>query len=432
MQTLRIHTPRDAGDVREIVAASRASGERLEILGAARCRSYGRPVHADAVLDLAALSGVLLYEPAELVLSARAATPLAEIKQLLAENRQHLAFEPPDFGPLWGGAPGSGTIGGCLLLGLGGSRRSTGGAPRDHFLGLKGVNGFAQEFAAGGRVVKNVTGFDLPKLFAGSLGTLGILTEVTLKVMPAPQRSVTLAFVGLSVAQGLALLAVTASSPAQATGGAYLPESIVARSAVHVARAAGEPLTLLRLEGFAPSVEWSAQRIAELARPFSREPPLRFESEDAMQVWRETSSVSAFVDGTTAPVWRISCEPARAAAVIAEIETRSAAEWYLDAFGGLIWARLAESDDAGEAVIRGALARSVNSPGPARNAELGKGADVAQPAGHATLVRASAEVRGRVAPFTPMEPGLAALTRRVKQQFDPDGLFNPGRMYEGV
>lgn len=412
---MRTHTPRDADDAREIVATACASGERLEILGGARCRYYGRPVRADALLDLSALSGVLLYEPAELVLTARAATPLAEIKKLLGENRQHLAFEPPDLGPLWGGAPGSGTIAGCLLLGLGGSRRSTGGAPRDHFLGLKGINGYAQTFAAGGRVVKNVTGFDLPKLFAGSLGTLGVLTEVTLKVMPAPQQTVTIAFPGLAVAQGLAVLAATASSPAQATGGAYLPQGIAARSALPAVRATGGSLTLLRLEGFAPSVEWSAQRIVELSKTFSHEPPLRLESEDSMQVWREISSVSAFVDdpsadGSTTPVWRISCEPARAAAVIAEIEKRSAVDCYLDAFGGLIWAHLAESGDGGESAIRGAV----------------------RSAGHATLVRASAAVREQVAPFTPLEPGLAGLTRRVKQQFDPGGLFNPGRMYQGI
>src|SRR5262249_11917595 len=152
-----------------------------------------------------------------------------------------------------------------------------------------------------------------------------------------PQSSVTLAFAGLSVSQAMALLAATASSPAQATGGAYLPRSIAARSASPAMRTPGGSLALLRLEGFAPSAEWSAQRIVELSRPFSQEPPLRLESEDSMHLWREISSVSAFADDTTTPVWRISCEPARAASVVAEIETQSGAQWYLDAFGGLIW-----------------------------------------------------------------------------------------------
>ena len=151
-----------------------------------------------------------------------------------------------------------------------------------------------------------------------------------------------------------------------------------------------------------------------------------------MQMWREISSASSFADRSMTPVWRISCEPARAAAVIADIETRSAAEWYLDAFGGLIWVHLAQSDDAGESVVRGALARSSDITAHESRAALDRKAQVPPLVGHATLVRASPEVRERVAPLPPLEPALAALTRRVKQQFDPEALFDPGRMYEGV
>lgn len=428
---MRTHAPRDAADVLDIVAQACASGERLEIVGGGRCRGYGRPMGVDAALDLSALSGVVLYEPEELVLSARPATPLAEIEALLLEHHQHLAFEPPDLGPLWGRAAGGGTIGGCLLLGLGGPRRMAAGGPRDHFLGLKGINGHGQVFAAGGRVVKNVTGFDLPKLFAGSLGTLGVLTEVTIKVMPRPQTALTLAVPGLSASDGVALLGQAARSPAQITGGAHLPPAIAAASAVPALRSTGRSSTLLRLEGFAPSVEWSASLLAELVRGIASEPLLRVEQKETQILWREIGSVSYFADGTASPVWRVSIEPARAAEYVAAIEARAGASCFFDGCGGVVWVRVpgnAMADapesgttdalaDAGAAIVRGGLV------------DAGSGTSGIGAVGYATLVRAAASVRDRVPPFQPLEPGLASLTHRVKQQFDPRGVFNPGRMY---
>jgi glycolate oxidase FAD binding subunit len=417
-----------------------AGGEKLSLRGGGRCQDFGRPVRTDAMLDLAALSGVLVYEPAELVVTARAATPLAQIKELLARHRQYLAFEPPDLGPLWGQDVGSGTIGGCLMLGLGGSRRASAGAPRDHFLGLKGVNGHAQQFAAGGRVVKNVTGFDLPKLFAGSLGTLGVVTEVTLKVMPMPERTLTLAVPGLSAAQAIQLLTKAASGPAQSTGGAFLAENLAARSALPALSSAKRSFVLLRLEGFAPSVEWGAQFLLDVVREHSLEPPLRIGNEESQTLWNEISSVAYFApearseasataaagpsDASSATaaagtepssqIWRISVEPSSCAAVVGSIESRTGAACFFDCFGGVIWVQIPVAPDAVESVVRGALLQG------------------GRIVGHATLVRASAEVRERIAPFQPLEAALAALTRRVKQRFDPLGIFNPGRMYEGV
>ncbi|MBV9250079.1 MAG: FAD-binding protein, partial [Acetobacteraceae bacterium] len=170
---------RDPKDVEQAVQWALAEGKTLELIGAASKRAIGRPSQTDLSLDLSALSGVTLYEPEELVLSAKAGTPLAQIESLLAGKCQQLAFEPMDCGAILGGAHAGGTIGGTLAANLSGPRRIKAGAARDHFLGFTAVSGRGEIFKSGGRVVKNVTGYDLCKLLAGSWGTLAAMTEVT-------------------------------------------------------------------------------------------------------------------------------------------------------------------------------------------------------------------------------------------------------------
>src|SRR5262245_2838718 len=183
--------PRDAGDVTAAVQWALANSKTLEIVGQGSKRALGRPAQTDATLDLSAIAGVTLYEPEELVLSARAGTLLAEIERLVAANNQELAFEPMDYGPLLGAAPGQGTIGGALATNLSGPRRLKAGAARDHFLGVTAVSGHGRAFKSGGRVVKNVTGYDLCKLLAGSWGTLAVMTDVTLKTLPRAETEAT-------------------------------------------------------------------------------------------------------------------------------------------------------------------------------------------------------------------------------------------------
>jgi len=176
--------PRDAKDVEAAVAWALAEVKTLEIVGHGSKRGIGRAAQWDLSLDLSDLSGVTLYEPEELVLSARAGTPLAEIETLLAAHNQELAFEPMDYGPVFGAPAGCGTIGGTIAANLSGPRRIKAGAARDHFLGVSAVSGRAETFKSGGRVVKNVTGYDLCKVLAGSHGTLAVMTDVTVKVLP--------------------------------------------------------------------------------------------------------------------------------------------------------------------------------------------------------------------------------------------------------
>src|SRR5271163_1904268 len=179
--------PRDAAEVEQAIQWALAEGKALEVVGRGSKRAIGRAAQWDATLDLSGLSGVTLYEPAELVLSAKAGTPLAEIEALVDASAQELAFEPMDDGPLLGTAAGGGTTGGALAANLSGPRRIKAGAARDHFLGFSAVSGRGETFKSGGRVVKNVTGYDLCKLLAGSYGTLAVMLDVTIKTLPKPE-----------------------------------------------------------------------------------------------------------------------------------------------------------------------------------------------------------------------------------------------------
>ena len=363
-------------------------GRTLEIVGTGTRRGYGRPVVADDVLDVGGLAGVVDYDPAELVLTARPGTLIADIAILAAAHGQHIAFEPPDLAPLWGGAAGSGTLGGALALGLGGPRRPFAGAPRDHFLGFAAVNGLGEQFSAGGKVIKNVTGYDLPKLMAGSLGTLAVLTEVTIKMLPAPRATATLAWGGLDTAAAVALMTRALGSPAEITGAAHVPAR------------AGPATTRLRLAGVPVAVEAGIAALGSLLSAFGQAARI----DDADAFWRDVGGVHAFADDTDL-VWRVSLPPSQAVAFVTALNSDDA-RWFFDWGGGLVWVMQRADDDIGR--VRRALTAT--------------GGD-----GHATLVRAPEAVRHAFPPFQPLASALAALNARVRARFDPAGTLNPGR-----
>ena len=244
--------PRDAKDVEAAVQWALAQKKSLEIVGHGTKRSLGRPAQVDATLDLSGLTGVTLYEPEELVLSARAGTPLAEIEALLDAKAQQLAFEPMDYGPLLGGLPGQQTIGGVLAANMSGPRRIKAGAARDHFLGFSAVSGRGEPFKSGGRVVKNVTGYDLCKLMAGSWGTLAAMTDVTVKTLPRPETEASVLVLGLAPARAADAMAAAMGSSCDVSGAAHLSAELALRASDDLA--IGHSVTALRLEGVAPSV----------------------------------------------------------------------------------------------------------------------------------------------------------------------------------
>ncbi|WP_027156345.1 glycolate oxidase subunit GlcE [Mesorhizobium sp. WSM2561] len=385
------------------VAWAAAEETPLEILGHGSKRGIGRPLQTEHTLDLSKLSGVTLYEPAELVLSAKAGTPLAEIEKLLAENGQQLAFEPLDYGPLLGGEKGKGTIGGVLAANLCGPRRLKAGAARDHILGIAAVSGRGEAFKSGGRVVKNVTGYDLSKLMANSWGTLAVLTEVTFKVLPAAETEVTLAVRGLLDDHAAAAMALALGSSAEVSSAAHLPERLAARVAGGVLGSTAA--TLLRVEGFGPSV---AYRIAALKDLLGNAGPLKeISGETSHSVWRDIRDCAPFADGLEKPVWRVSMAPAQGHQMVLALRMQAAVDAFYDWQGGLIWLRMEHGDP--EADLLRALVRQYGG-------------------GHATLVRAAPSHRAAVPVFEPQAPHLAALSARLKAEFDPKAILNPGRM----
>lgn len=392
--------PRDEGDLVEIVQAAAANGTLLELVSGGTKRAFGRPIEGRLV-DLSALSGVTAYEPAELVLTARPGTPMSEIEGLLAQHRQQLAFEPPDLAPLFGAPAGRQTLGGVLGANLSGPRRIKAGAARDHFLGFRAVSGRGEAFKAGGRVVKNVTGYDLPKLLAGSFGTLAALTEVTIKVHPAPEKLRTVLIYGLDEAGAVRALAQAAGSPHEVSGLAHLPPEAARRSGVSYVAGAGASVTAVRVEGPGPSVEHRCRALRDELKGFGATEELH--GMNSARFWQEVRDVAPLLPESVAPVlWRLSVTPSEAPAILRAL---AAERWYADWAGGLIWLGV---DAAEPERVRAAVG----------------------PHGHATLVRAPAAARG--AAFQPQPPALAALTRRVKESFDPLRLFNRGRMYEDV
>jgi glycolate oxidase FAD binding subunit len=318
-----------------------------------------------------------------------------------------------DYSAILGGTAGRGTIAGVLAANLSGPRRIKAGAARDHFLGCSAVSGRGETFKSGGRVVKNVTGYDLCKLLAGSWGTLAAMTEVTIKTLPAPETEETILICGLDPPGAVAAMAAAVGSSCDVSGAAHLPAGVPA--GVPGASGAAGAVTALRLEGFAPSVAHRRRTIEDLMRSFGELAAIG--GSVSRDFWRAVRDVTPFAAAreppraVERPLWRISTAPSRGAEVGTMIARAAAARMLYDWAGGLIWLALDPSEDAGATLIRRAVAAH---------------------GGHATLVRAPASVRAAVGVFDPPDPAVAALTRRVKESFDPRRLLNPGRMWAGV
>ncbi len=398
--------PRDAKEVEDAVRWALGEEKALEIMGQGTKRAIGRPSQTDLTLDLSGLSGVTLYEPEELVLSAKAGTPLAEIETLLEQNNQQLAFEPMDYGPVFGLEPGKGTIGGVIAANLSGPRRIKAGAARDHFLGVNAVTGRGETIKSGGRVVKNVTGYDLCKAFAGSWGTLGVMTDVTVKVLPKPETESSVLIGGLEDGQGVRAMTAAMGSSCDVSGAVHLPDHVASWfDGVPKAQAA----TVLRLEGFAPSVAHRKDMLTALMKSYGEAAVL--DEKVSRAFWRSVREIKPFAAAGVRerPLWRISTVPSRGHEFAAAMSP--AAQMFYDWAGGLIWLAMPFGDEPAAASIRDLL--------------TGLG-------GHGTLVRAPAAVRAAVDVFEPQEAGLAALSKRIKEGFDPKGVLNPGRMWAGV
>ena len=409
MDTLKV---RDAKDVEEVVRAAIASEQPLEIIGHGTRRQIGQPMATNAVLEISALNAVTSYEPNELIITVQSGAPLADVQSLIDSKNQQFAFEPVDTSALLG-ASGSGTIGGMIGAGLAGPRRIKAGGVRDHLLGAHAVSGFGDSFKTGGRVVKNVTGYDLCKLLAGSWGTLAVMTEVTLKVMPRPESERTLMLSGLDDLTANRAMTAALGSPFDVSGAAHLPNSAFRSTGGTLAGLGpeGQAITLLRLEGIAASVVDRASSLGKTLAPFGSVDMLQDDASAA--VWRAVRDIEPFAAGGALgawPVWRIVCPPASGGALGQALARDTGGDVIYDWGGGLIWAALPPKPDAQAALVR------------QRVEALG---------GHASLIRASELVRRNLDVFHPQPGGLAALSERVRHSFDPRIILNRGRMVRG-
>jgi len=395
---------RDEADVAAAVADAAGRGRRLEIIGSGSRRGLGRPIAADAVLDVSGLTGITLYEPEELVLAARCGTPVKDIEAMLAARGQMLAFEPMDTGPVLGLLAGGGTLGGLYAVNLSGPRRLSAGSARDHALGLRAVSGRGEVFKAGGRVVKNVTGYDLPRLNAGAFGTLAVATEITLKVLPRPQTQLTLRLAGLDADRAAAAMSAAMGSSCEVSGAAWLPASVAGR----VPHAGASEAVMLRLEGVGPSVTARRDMLARVLAAFGTAEVL--EEPASAALWPALRDALPFADGSQNALWRISTAPMAGPPLARHLAETLGAEAYCDWAGGLVWLAL---------------------PNEASHVEIVR-PHIATINGHATLLRAPERERERIAVFQPLDGPLAALTRRVKVSFDPAGVLNHGRMHLGL
>ena len=382
---LKSERPTTPVEVLELVADAGAAGRALEIIGGGTKRSIGAVTGAAAVLSLAKLDKVVDYAPEELVLTAQAGARLSDLEQLVAAEGQMLPFEPPHLTGLLG-SRGEPTLGGVLAANLSGPRRIRAGAARDHFLGFEAVTGRGEAVKAGGKVVKNVTGYDLSKLMAGSWGTLAVLTEVTIKVLPAGRTELTLLFFGLDDNRACELMAKAMNAPVELSGAAHLPTRTAARKPLKGEMA----VTALRLEGFEASVAARTEALIAALKSFGRAEQL--DAEHSREFWTQVREVEAF-RGDKRPLWRISVAPASGWRVGEALSGDALYDWA----GGLIW--LLSQDDP--AKVRGVVHA------------LG---------GH------TACYRGEGSGFEPVVGSLAALSARVKAAFDPNGVLNPGRM----
>jgi glycolate oxidase FAD binding subunit len=393
-----IFSPGSEAEAAENIVSARAAKRPLGIEGGGTRAGLGRAAQVEATLSTKTLTGITLYEPAELVIAAKAGTPVAEIEATLAARGQMLPFEPMDYRALFG-THAEPTIGGISACNISGPRRIQAGACRDHLIGVRLVNGRGEIIKSGGRVMKNVTGLDLVKLNCGAYGTLGLLTEITYKVLPKPEIAGTLALFGLDDARAIEAMSRALGSPFEISAAAHLPAGI-----------AGEkPRTLLRIENFAHSVDYRLRELQNLLAPFGD--GFRFIEQEADSVWRDIRDCRFFAAPRERAVWRISTAPVPAAALISRLGRDLDLSYFYDWGGGLIWLSVPEANDAGARAIRTALGTS---------------------GGHATLVRGSPDLRSRIDVFEPLAAPLMRLTAGIKASFDPDAILNPGRMYAGI
>ena len=387
--------PADEAEAAEMVRGHGRGRGALDIVGGGTRAGLGRPPEGAQQLSTARLQGIVFHEPAEMVLRAKAGTALATIETSLAAHNQILPFEPMDPRTLYG-TTGEPTVGGLVATALSGPRRINAGAVRDSLIGLRLVNGRAEVIFSGGRVMKNVTGLDLCKINCGAHGTLGLILEATFKLLPRPEAEATIVIRRLDDAAAIAAMTAALGSPFAVSGAAT----------IHAGMGREFPRTLIRIEGFQDSVDYRTEKLIALLGKFGAKHALT--GEKSQRMWRAIRDVEFLAEPRERAIWRISLKPSLGAECLAQLGA-VVRDSLLDWGGGLVWLST-DPTEAAAAAVRASVA--------------GLGGDT-------TLMRAPEALRARDV-FEPLSPALARLTKGVKASFDPQGIFNAGRMYAGI
>lgn len=381
----------------------------IEICGSRTKRAMGRPMQVATRISTTQLSGITLYEPSEMVLSAWSGTPVSEIETLLAENRQELAFEPSRWDRLVASktteAP---TIGGIVASNISGSRRILRGSVRDHLIGMRAVNGLGETVKSGGRVMKNVTGYDLARGIAGSYGTLAVLSEVTFKVVPKAEEIRSLILLNQPPEGAIQAMCKAMGSPYEVSGTVHIPSSFVERLSNPDIAKIGQSVTALRLENFSLALDRRIAALHDMLKPFGA--IYELDHERSQSFWDDIKNLT-FLTGSDKPLWRITTAPDRAARLVSALRSRLECEAAYEWSGGLIWLEVSPATDAGATMLRRIIAEFE--------------AD-------AMLVRANPSTRAAVDVFQPLPEAHMALIKGLKEAFDPHRIFNPGRIYAGI
>ena len=397
--------PNSEAELAQIIGDAHQAATPVWVQGQGSKANTMRPVQAQMQVSTANLAGIELYSPKELIISAKSGTPVAEIEAALAANDQHMIAETPDFSAILGSTTAQ-TIGGVVAAGLSGPRRISLGGTRDHVMGVRAVNGMGEVIRSGGRVLKNVTGLDICKLLTGSHGTLAVMSEITLKVLPAPERRATLAIGGLDPVTGVAALSAALGSPFAVSAAAYLPPDAAAR--LPVVSWLGGSVTLARIEDFAPSVAYRADKLRNDLAGFGMAEIL--DDGASRTVWQAVRDALPLAANPLDAIWRVSVRPSAGPRVMAAVEAAFGAACFLDWGGGLVWIAGPPTMEAHDAVTKAA----------------------AREAGAWQLLRGPQSLRVACDVIPPESPVLARIGTRVKQAFDPKSILNPGRMRAGL
>ena len=393
-------------DAAAVIIDAQQNKRRLELRGLGTKTALGNQPEYDDCLDVSAMQGIIDYQPEELVLTVRAGTALSAIEAELANANQMLAFEPADLSGILA-SKSTGTIGGVLATNLSGPRRLTAGAARDFLLGFDAVSGRGERFKSGGRVMKNVTGYDLSKLICGSYGTLAVVDEVTIKTLPRPETSLSLLFGCDDMKSAVAQIAAIFASPHEPGAAAILPKSVAATAGLDMAAAM---IVAIRLEGIALSVEDRAAHLRHMGRRDRGGVVGTLPQAASEALWARIRDVDLLAH-TSGDIWKLSCAPASAPAIVAAMESSFETTFYADWAGGLLWFAGPSGAEFGTA-LRAAL--------------------MTHGGGHAQLLCDRALSKTNVPVFQPLPPAQASLTKRVKAAFDPLGVLNFGRMHNGI